>query len=340
MDGDRWPTVAGFLGAIAVLAALVWLVGIGDIVGALAEIRPAYVAVLLGVVVCWLFAWGLALRTVLGALDAPISVPMAGLVFAGAVFSNNVTPFGQAGGEPVSAYLIARATDREYETGLAAIASVDALHFVPSLAFAASGLTFILAGAVQLGRNLAFAATAIAVLAVGLPAAAYVGWHNRYELEAYVVRVGTPVVQGIGRLVPRRSAPGAAAIERRIEAFFRAIERVATDRRTLVTALGFSAIGWLAKCLALWVALLALGYTVPISVALFVVPMGAVAGMTPLPGGLGGVDFVVGALLLSTTGLPQAVVGAAVLVDRGATYVFPTVVGGGVAFALGADRAV
>jgi len=277
----------------------------------------------------------MALRTVLGALDASLSVAMSGFVFAGAVFSNNVTPFGQAGGEPVSGYLISRATGREYETGLAAIASVDALHFVPSIGYAVIGLTFVLAGAAEFGRNLVFATTALAVLAVGIPAAAYFGWQYRYELEATVVRAVTPVVRFLGGVVPRRSPPTAEAIERRIEGFFGAIERVATNRTTILEAVGFSALGWLAMCTSLWLSVYALGYTVPFSSVLLVVPMGAVAGMTPLPGGLGGVDAVLIALLVSTTGITGGVAGAAVLVHRGATYVFPTVVGGGVAFALG-----
>ncbi|MFB6152574.1 MAG: YbhN family protein [Haloarculaceae archaeon] len=339
MNGDRWATALGFVGALVVLAALVWVVGIGDVLAAFREIRTAYLLAILAVAACWLFAWGLALRTVLGALGAPISVPLSALVFVGAVFSNNVTPFGQAGGEPVSAYLISRAADREYETGLAAIASVDALHFVPSLAYAAVGFTFVLAGAVQLGRNLVFAATAITVLAVGLPTAAYLGWRYRFELEAAVVRLLTPGIRAFGRVVPGRRPPTANTVERRIEGFFGAIERVATSRSTLVEAVGFSALGWLCKCAALWLSLFAFGQVVPFAVVLLVVPMGALAGITPLPGGLGGIEAVLVALLVSTTGIPAGVASAAVLVHRGATYWAPTVVGGGVAFALGArDR--
>ncbi|MFB6141144.1 MAG: YbhN family protein [Halosimplex sp.] len=335
MDGDRWATVVGFAGAVVVLAVLVWVVGIEDVLTQLRGIETEYLLVILGIAVVWLFMWGLALRTVLGALDAPISVVMSALVFAGAVFSNNVTPFGQAGGEPVSGYLISRATDREYETGLAAIASVDALHFVPSIAYAVVGLTFVVAGAAQFGRNLIFATTALVVFVVGIPAAVYLGWQYRYELEATVVRAVTPIIRFLGRVMPRKSPPTAAAIEVRIEGFFAAIDRVATGRATLVEAIGFSALGWLAMCTSLWLSLFALGHPVPFSAVLLVVPMGAVAGMTPLPGGLGGVDAVLIALLVSTTGITSGVAGAAVLVHRGATYVFPTVVGGGVAFALG-----
>jgi len=315
---------------------LVQLVGIGEILDALAGIDPAYLLAILSVVLAWLFCWGLALRTVLSALDAPLSVWMSGPVFAGAVFSNNVTPFGQAGGEPVSAYLISRAADSEYETGLAAIASVDALHFVPSLAYAATGLVYVLAGTPEFGRNLAFAATTLTVLVVGLPTGAYLAWRFRQRLERAVVRLVTPVVRAVGRVVPRRSPPEAADIERRIDGFFEAIDRVATSRTTLLTALGFSALGWLAQCLSLWLSVSALGgASVPFPVVLLVVPMAAVAGMTPLPGGLGGVEAVQVALLVSTTGLSASVASAAVLVHRGATYLLPTVLGGGVAFALG-----
>jgi uncharacterized protein (TIRG00374 family) len=334
MDG-RWATALGFLGAALVLAALVWVVGIDEILAALNDIRPAYLLVIFAVAVVWLFSWGMALRTVLGALDAPVSVPMGALVFAGAVFSNNVTPFGQAGGEPVSAYIISRATDREYETGLAAIASVDALHFVPSVGYALTGLVFVLAGAVQLGRDLVFAATAVGTLTVAIPVAAYVGWRYRFELEAVVVRLVTPVVRTLGRVVPRKSPPTAEDVAARIETVFGAIGRVANSRTTLVEAVGFSALGWLAMCTSLWLSLFALGYPVSFPVVLLVVPMGAIAGITPLPGGLGGVETVIGVLLVSLTPVPGGAAVTAVLIHRGATYVFPTVLGGGVAFALG-----
>jgi uncharacterized protein (TIRG00374 family) len=335
MNRDRWATVVGFAGAGLVLAALVWVVGIDGILAQLRGIESEYLFLILGVAVCWLVCWGLALRTVLNALDAPISVVMSAFVFAGAIFSNNVTPFGQAGGEPVSGYLISRATNREYETGLAAIASVDAIHFVPSIGYAIVGLTFVVAGAAQFGRNLVFATTALAALAVGIPAAAYFGWRYRYELEAAVVRAVTPVIRAIGRVIPLKEPPTSAVIEGRIESFFTAIDRVAGSRTTVVEAVGFSALGWLAMCCSLWLSLFALGHSVPFSAVLLVVPIGAVAGMTPLPGGLGGVDAVLIALLVSTTGVTGGAAGAAVLVHRAATYVFPTVVGGGVAFALG-----
>ena len=42
-------------------------------------------------------------------------------------------PFGQTGGDPVSAVLIDRVAETEYETGLAAIGSVNALNRIASI---------------------------------------------------------------------------------------------------------------------------------------------------------------------------------------------------------------
>lgn len=338
MESDRLPTIVGFAGALVVLAALVWFVGVDDIVGAITQASLPIVALVLVVATVWLTSWGLALKTVLGALGSPVSARTAVLVYAAAVFSNNITPFGQAGGEPLSGLLISEAADSEYETGLAAIASVDALHFVPTVAFSLVGLTFVLAGAVQIGRNLLFVTGAVATLAVAIPVGSYLGWRYRYELEAMVVRVVTPIVQTVWRVVPGRSAPTPAAIEERIERFFLAIDRVAGDRSTLLEALGFSALGWLALSSSLWLSLYSLGYGVSFATVLLVVPMGAIASATPLPGGSGAIEWVIATLLVPLTPVPLAVATSAVLIHRGATYWLPTLVGGGVATALGADR--
>ncbi|TQR22483.1 hypothetical protein C9J85_16015 [Haloferax sp. wsp5] len=104
---DRVATVVGFAAALAVLSGLVWLVGIGETLDALATADPRRfspsqaspsVARLVGA----------ALWTVLRRLRA-VAPHTAVLVFVAAAFSNNITPFGQAGGEPVTALLISRA---------------------------------------------------------------------------------------------------------------------------------------------------------------------------------------------------------------------------------------
>ena len=339
MDGDRTATLLGFAGAIGILLVLFWFVGVDDVLAALSRADLAIVALVIPVALVWLSSWGLALDTVLDALGAPIAAVKAILVFSAAVFSNNVTPFGQAGGEPVSALLISEAADTEYETGLAAIASVDTLHFVPSIGFAIGAFTFVVTGADQPGQNVFYAAGAVATLAVVLPVGAYLGWRYRYELEATVVRILTPVLRSAGRVVPRWTAPSKTNIQDSIEGFFTSIDRVAGDRRALVVATGFSAMGWLALGVGLWLSLYSLDQPVPFSAVMLAIPVSMVAGILPLPGGSGAIESVLVTLLVATAGIPSAVALSAVLVYRGATYWLPILIGGGVASFLGAGRA-
>ncbi|MFB6172284.1 MAG: YbhN family protein [Haloarculaceae archaeon] len=332
---DRRATIVGFLGAAVVLSAIAYVVGVHRILATLLRADPPVLLLVLVAAATWLTAWGLALRTVLRVLGANVSVPQAALVFAGSTFANNVTPFGQAGGEPVSALIISQAAESEYETGLAAIASVDALHFVPSVTLATVGLGYVAATTV-LGRQLRMAAIAVGALGLAMPLAAYVGWRHRYAVEATVVRLLTPVIRLAGRVLPRRAPPDPHVIERRIESFFAAVDRVARDRRALVAVVGFSLVGWLALAGSLWLSLFSLGVVVPPPALLVVVPVASIAGFTPLPGGLGGVETVLVALLGTAAGVDPAVAVAAVFLHRGATYLLPTAVGGGVASAMGA----
>jgi uncharacterized protein (TIRG00374 family) len=340
MASDRLSTAIGFAGALLVLGALVYAVGLDPILAAVVQAKLWVVGLVLCAAAVWLTAWGLALKTVLRAMGAPIAAHRAVGVFAAAVFANNITPFGQAGGEPVSAVLISQVADTEYETGLAAIASVDTLHFVPSIAYATVGLVFVARNAVSVGRNLYVAGALVVGIAVTLPIAALLAWRFRYEIEAGVVRVFTPVARAAGRLIPWTEPPGPDAIAHRIEGFFTAIDHIAGDRRTLLTALGLSALGWLALVVALWLSLYAIGHAVPFAAVLLVVPVGKIAGLAPLPGGSGAIEWVVATLLVPTAGIPLSVATTAVLIHRGATYWLPLFVGGGVASKLGAERTV
>ena len=331
-------TVLGFGGAVAVFALLFYFAGIEDLLATLQSADPRYLALVLLATLAWLAAWSLSLNTVLGVLGVDLSPVASFLVFAGATFANNITPFGQAGGEPVTAYLISRVANAEYERSLAAIASVDTLNFVPSITLALVGAGYF-ATEVALGtnRNLLAAVGAVVLLAVLVPTLIYVGWQRRYSLEARVVSGLTPLIRSLADRLPRVSVPTPEGIERRINGFFRAIERVAANPRGLALALGASATGWLCQMLALWLAFGAIGIDVRFSIALVVVPIAAIAGVTPLPGGAGGIETVLVLLLLaaplSQVTEPTAV--AAVVIFRGAVYWLPMVIGGASASALG-----
>jgi uncharacterized protein (TIRG00374 family) len=326
-------TVLGFLATAAVFAALLFLAGEGRLLDILSGADLADVGYALLATLGWLAAWGVALRAVLDVLGVRVSFTRAFLLFAGAMFANNVTPFGQAGGEPVTALLITRVADTEYETGLAAIASVDTLNFVPSITIALFGAGYY-ATEVTLGtnRDVLLAIVAIVALAVVVPGVLYLGWRRRYALETRLVGALAPLVRSVAGALPRVTKPTRSALESRVDGFFRAIERVARNPRRLALALAFSAVGWFCQMVALWLSFRAVGTPIPLSVAMLVVPISAVAGVTPLPGGAGGIESVL-LLLLVAAPLPavtKSVALAAIVVFRGLVYWVPVVLGGAV----------
>lgn len=333
---QRRAIVLGFVAAGLLIAGLLWLVDVSQVGAAFSRADPALLGLTMGFALLWLAAWGGTLRTVLATLDVPISVPTSFFIYSGAVFSNNVTPFGQAGGEPIAALLISKVGKTRYETGLVGIASVDVLNVITSIAVVFLGVgVYALSFTVDSGLQAAVGTVG------GLGIAIIVGfalvWRYR---EGIADRTAGPIARAIEGMPTGRLAswePSEADVTDRFHRFFGNIEVVAGDRRAMVLALLFSTSGWFFQAVGLVTAFAAFGRSLPLVIAVFVIPLAYLAGMAPLPGGLGSIEAAFVALLVPTTGIEAAVVTAAVLLFRLAMYWLPIVVGGASATVYGAD---
>ncbi|MFC4544417.1 YbhN family protein [Halosolutus amylolyticus] len=325
-ERNRRAFFIGVFGAIAVFAVLLFAVGARSVVDTLLTADLSLVAATFALALCWLAAWSLMLRTVLATLGVDIPLAKSFFVYAGAVFANNVTPFGQAGGEPIAALLISKVSDARYETGLVGIASVDVINVVPSISLVLVGVSYY-ATTAALGDRLETAVGSAVALIGGIVLVMVVVWRYRY---AIVDRLPAVVAPRIGRLGLDRfdSETLEGDIRDRLGRFFENIERVGTDRWRLSAVIGLSLCGWLFQTAALMLAFAALGYSVPPYVLLFVIPLANLAGAAPLPGGLGGIEAAFVTLLVPTTGIPASAVTAAVLIFRGAIYWMPILIGG------------
>ncbi|WP_231186807.1 flippase-like domain-containing protein [Haladaptatus sp. DYF46] len=327
---DLRKGIIAFLIIIGVYGILFSFVGVDRFSAAIESTNLTFLCSVIGAIFGWLIAWSMALRTILNALDVNISRMRGFFVLVGTIFFNNITPFGQAGGEPVTAHLISQSTDSEYETGLAAITSFDTLNFIPSTFFAVSGVGYFLLTSTLHGV-LRIAAIAVVILAVAVPSFLFVGWQRRDKFTQIIVNSLTPVLKIASRKLPWVSPISKSGMKSRIERFFKSIERVATNRHSLGLSLSYSTLGWLLQILGLWITFRAIGYAIPISVALFAVPIASIAGVTPLPGGAGAIEGVLIALLtvlMPTLGV-QAIT-TAVIIFRGISYWVPVLLGGAV----------
>ncbi|MFW6448063.1 MAG: lysylphosphatidylglycerol synthase transmembrane domain-containing protein [Halobacteriota archaeon] len=327
-------TLLGFVAAGAVVAAIFLLADAGEVHNAVARADLRLVAAVGGLVLLWNVCWGLGLWNVLRSLGVEMAPPGAVLIHAVAAFADNVTPFGQLGGEPVSAWLIAKRADVDYEVGFASITGLDAVNAVPSLTLAGVGLTYVLrfhAPGAALVAALRVAAVAIVVLPVLLLGV----WRYRNVLTPRLVGILVGIARLSNRFVDRVDPPTRPAIRARLRGYVGALETIGANRYRLVAALGWSSAGWLCQMLALWVAFRAVGAPIPVYVPLLIIPVGRVAAAVPTPGGLGGIEAVYVGLIVLITTVPAGAAAVAVTLHSVGGYLLTVSVGASVGSALG-----
>lgn len=322
-------TLAGLLLAAAMLAALAWIVGIDDVLRALRTADRRGVATVAALILGWVVCWGLGMRAAIQSYGASVSAWTGLLLSAGAGFANNITPFGNAGGEPLTTLLVAERTSVPYERGLAAMAAVDAVNIISSVSFAFVGLTWLAVVGSLTGQLTAAVVAVAAAVLVGC--AVTIGfWRRRRGITARLTDVLDRLLDRLAGLIPRRSAPKRTTIARRVEGFVDDLEHIAADRRTLAAVLGYSLAGWLCQLLAFWIAFDAIGVSIPVTAAFIAVPLASVALALPLPGGAGGIESVLVAVVvgLPLTAVSPATALAGVVLFRGFAYWLPTTLGG------------
>jgi hypothetical protein len=317
-------TGAGFVIAVLLLALVAAGIGVERVARTLADAKLRWLAAgCLSTLVGLLF-WGKAWQVVLAVVGVDVGYRRLSVTYLAATFANYVTPLGQAGGEPFIAYVLARDTEASYEDSLASVVTADLLNLLPFFSFAAIGMSVLLLRAElpAVVRPLVFG---LLGLAIGVPAVAVAGWTFRRPIQRGLVRLSAPVVSRTDRF-------SLAGVRRRIDDLYAAFERIAADRRALVYALSFSYLGWVFFALPLYFAGRTLGLPIDLLVVLFVVPASTLAGITPSPGGLGGVELaLVGLLLALVPALSWPEAYGVSLVYRIASYWFALAVGGGAA---------
>lgn len=305
------------LGTVAFVALVLdWRRVLAVIAGADPWLLSAGVAAsLLG-----LAGWSEALRHLLPGDARPVTRRRGYLVYATAALVRNVLPMGYASSIAALAYVYRREAALPLHRSLAAVSVAELLSAVASTGVAVVGLTLLVAvGPVT--PLLGWLALSALLLAVGGTLTGALVWYRRETVErvvhvvaGYVARTADGLTPGSGGRLSRET------VEESIAGYLRALSTVSASRREVATAAGYAAFGWLALVAALYASGLAVGYRVPIAVALFVVPVGGYATVLPVPGGLGGYELGVAGVLHVLGGLDLEAALAVTLLFRVASY--------------------
>lgn len=318
-----WDTLLGATVATAMLAGYVWLAGDKAVLRALGRLSPAWTTALVLAGSVPLLLWGVSLWVVFATVHRRIPVWKAVGLFVASVFMNSVTLFGQLGGDPPSALLIAREGGTSFESGLAAVGSVNALNRFATICLGVGGVAWYTVRIAVVDTLQEVVVLVLLLGTVGVVVAAIV-WLRRDA----VGEAAATLLTVLGRHLPLVKPPSREAIFDRVNGFIAAVERLASQPPVLVAVFLLGVAGQLVVAGVLWLVLVALGVAVPAPFVLFVIPAAKLAGLTPLPGGSGTAEVLLSGLLVTGADISISVAAAAALLYRAAAFWLPTVMGG------------
>jgi len=323
---DRRLVVKSAL-AFAIAVALVYLlgrvVGWDETIDLLRDAQLEWVALASLATLCSIVVWAKIWQVVLASLGVSVPFPKLLVTFYAATFANYVTPFGQTGGQPFVAYLLARDTEADYEQSLASVMTTDLLRMIPFFTAGGIGIAYLIVDRGLRGPMLRYAG-ALLVVAVAIPVGVFLAWRGRGTVRAGVLAALGPVARRTDRV-------SLESVRGRFERLYAAFGMIGDARRALLVGTGYAFAGWVLFVLPLYFSGLALGLSISLPLVAFLVPATVLVGAAPLPGGLGAIEgSLVGLLvLLTAVTAPEAL--AITTVYRLTSYWLVVVVGGAAA---------
>ena len=337
MVGRIVQSVVGFALALALVGVFLAVVGPAAVLASMADASLPVYAVGFVAVIGAFYCWSEALRQLLLGVSGGRDVrgPRYLAAFMSGEFLKQVVPMGHSGGPVFVAYAVSRETDAPYEATFAAATHVEFVNIGASVVLALVGLAVLAStGAVETGAVFVALLVGLAAAVVALLGAGVLVASRRTLVERVAVTVARLVCVTVGRLSGRvRTAFDPEQVTGVATAYYAALDTALADRPQVGRAVAFSLVGWALFLVPLYTSFRAIGTPVPYAVVLFVVPVLSLVNVVPLPGGLGGFEIALAAVLVTLVGLDLPTATAGVFLYRLSNYWF-VVLGGGVAAAL------
>jgi uncharacterized protein (TIRG00374 family) len=275
-----------------------------------------------------LACWSVATRRLFLAAQVDLSQRRAFLAYGAGAFGKQVLPMGNAGGPAVMAYAFDREVKLGYSRTLAVIVTAEFLSLVASVCLALVGVGLLLAFDPS-AATLQVLGFGVVLVAVGLAALGVVLWYRRRHVTLGLVglsHVLHPLVHRLSAGLADRIHP--ENVGGSVGRCYASIDAVTADRRAVATAFALTLLGWGCFALPLYSAALALDAPLSLALALVLVPVGGLATVVPLPGGLGGLELAMTGLIAALTGIDLATAGAVVILYRLCAFWFFVLVSG------------
>lgn len=317
----------GLVVPLLVFTVLISLVGVDEFVASLQTFSWTTLIGLFGLALAGLLAMGGSFAVVAGGVGLGLGRVHAIVAYTEVNLADNLTPFGQAGGEPVAALFVSRRSERPYEEGLAAVSALDVINFIPAIIVLGVGGVYVAVFDRTVPGELRpiIGGFAIVVICVSI---AVLLVQARSDVAKRWVSSIVVWLNGVLATIPVLATLSTADPAGRVDGYTRALGRVAVSRRRIVMAGTLSTLAFVMQGLVLWGAMTALGGSLSPAVAVIIIPISLTAAIIPLPGGGGGIEGVQVILLGALAGISPPTSITAVVLSRGLVYWLPVVVGG------------
>ena len=308
--------------SILILVAILYFVGIDDVINALkiANLYLIALAIITQVFTYFLYTLRWKILNEIADLNAGIfkllPITLVGLAV------NNITPSGRGGGEPVRAYIFAREENYPMEETFAAVVADRALDTFPFVFLAILtiiGMTmyFDLSPALLI---LMVVAVIVIVLILILLIFMSINPNFGKRVDGWIIGI-------VRRFYKKNSDEMEQKIHNVIKGFQETMNLVIRNKKVLYYALPLSFIIWGFEILRVYIVFLAFGADVSPIVIGEVFILASLAGMIPLlPGGLGAVDGIM-IVFYAAAGINASISAGATVIERLISFWLATILG-------------
>lgn len=326
MQLNRRHAVLALLAWVAVFGVFVVLAGPTGFVNEVSGISEPRLAAMLGLNALGSVAMGLALYAVARGVGLDLSAVESIFLNTTVGLASNLTPFGQASGLPAGGVLISEWTGDTFERALATLSMKELVGFTPAVVVFLFGGSYIVLSDRAVPPAIRSVVGVFTLGVATLVVVLLLVYRYPERAQGIIERFVGTLNRGLGH-VPRVSRIDEAEIRRRVDSFADSVGDVTSDRRTVVAGAALTTTAVVTQGTLLWVTLGGVAVSIPLAVAVFVVPVSLLASALPLPGGSGGVEGVQVLLILGITGGNETAIITAVTVSRGLVFWTPILVG-------------
>jgi uncharacterized protein (TIRG00374 family) len=316
---DNLKALLSVVAAILAFAAIFLFVDLSEVLTVIRESDRRYVSILFVSMTAAILMRGYVYVRLLSLVGFDGGMRRGLWLFLVYTVFRYTLPYAMAGTQTVLAYLSSRNERVDVEHAFGAVLIADILVYVPHFTLGAAGiLTY--SGTVPDGTLLS-----TGLLVGGLVAVLCVGYYQRWVVYRIFERLTGGANAVLSRVGGRTPDIGGSS---RVSSFYESIDRISASRRATASGVLFGHLGMLFLMLPLTVAGYAVGVTIPVGLAAGIVMTTKFSGVLPTPGGVGGIEAIMIAMLVTVGDVGGATATAVTLLYRLSTYWYLILLGG------------